>query len=182
MTKTSKTLTALAAAATIGLVAVAAPQPAEARNGGAIAAGIIGGLAVGALIGAAAIGPSGYGPGYALPVPDTGTVVATDPSACLGRMGLRSSCGLRRNAAKSDNLSHEEMKARIRSACPGFFSDEGRAGAQQISDILEQSLSRHGDRISLDSLSRSALPTSPGGNFYEEDDLRACDRRRAGSG
>jgi hypothetical protein len=63
MTKTSKTLTALAAAATIGLAAVAAPQPAEARNGGAIAAGIIGGLAVGALIGAAANGPY-YGPGY----------------------------------------------------------------------------------------------------------------------
>ena len=56
MTKTSKTLTALAAAATIGLAAVATPQPAEARNGGAIAAGVIGGLAVGALIGAA------YGP------------------------------------------------------------------------------------------------------------------------
>ena len=66
MTKTSKTLTALAAAATIGLAAVAAPQPAEARNGGAIAAGIIGGLAVGALVAAAANGPYGYGygPGY----------------------------------------------------------------------------------------------------------------------
>lgn len=58
MTKMTKTLTALAAAATIGLAAVATPQPAEARNGGAIAAGVIGGLAVGALIGAA------YGPGY----------------------------------------------------------------------------------------------------------------------
>jgi hypothetical protein len=67
MTKTTKTLTALAAAATIGLAAVAAPQPAEARNGGALAAGIIGGLAVGALVGAAAAnGPYyGYGPGYA---------------------------------------------------------------------------------------------------------------------
>src|SRR5262249_61603488 len=66
MTKTTKTLTALAAAATIGLAAVAAPQPAEARNGGAIAAGIIGGLAVGALGGAAAAnGPYyGYGPGH----------------------------------------------------------------------------------------------------------------------
>ena len=65
MTKITKTLTALAAAATIGLAAVATPQPAEARNGGAIAAGVIGGLAVGALIGAAANGPYyGYGPGY----------------------------------------------------------------------------------------------------------------------
>jgi hypothetical protein len=64
MTKTSKTLTALAAAAAIGLATIAAPQPAEARNGGAIAAGIIGGLAVGALVAAAANGPYGYGPGY----------------------------------------------------------------------------------------------------------------------
>ena len=62
----TRTLTALAAAATLGPAAIAAPQPAEARNGGAIAAGIIGGLAVGALIGAAANGPYyGYGPGYA---------------------------------------------------------------------------------------------------------------------
>ena len=64
MTKISKTLTALAAAATIAVAAVAAPQPAEAR-GGRIAAGIIGGLAAGALIGAAVNGPYyGYGPGY----------------------------------------------------------------------------------------------------------------------
>jgi hypothetical protein len=64
MTKT-RTLIALAAAGTLGLAAVAAPQPAEARNGGAIAAGVIGGLAVGALIGAAANGPYyGYAPGY----------------------------------------------------------------------------------------------------------------------
>ena len=41
------------------------PQPAEARHGGAIAAGVIGGLAVGALVGAAASAPYyGYAPGY----------------------------------------------------------------------------------------------------------------------
>jgi len=65
MTKT-RPLTALAAAATLGIAAIAAPQPAEAR-GGAVAAGIIGGLAAGAIIGAAASGPyyaSGPGPGY----------------------------------------------------------------------------------------------------------------------
>jgi hypothetical protein len=65
MTKT-RTLTALATAATLGIAAIAAPQPAEAR-GGAIAAGIIGGLAAGAIIGAAASGPAyayGPGPGY----------------------------------------------------------------------------------------------------------------------
>src|SRR5262249_53213044 len=56
MTRT-RTLTALAAAAILGLAAVAAPQPAEARHGGAIAAGVIGGLAIGALIGSAACAP-----------------------------------------------------------------------------------------------------------------------------
>lgn len=64
MTKISRTLTALATAATLGLAAVATPQPAEAR-GGAIAAGVIGELAAGAIIGAAVHGPYyGYGPGY----------------------------------------------------------------------------------------------------------------------
>jgi hypothetical protein len=59
-----KTLTAIAVAATFALASVAAPQPAQARNG-RVAAGIIGGLAVGALIGAAAAnGPHYYGPSY----------------------------------------------------------------------------------------------------------------------
>jgi hypothetical protein len=62
MTRT-RTLTALAAAATLGIAAIAAPQPAEAR-GGAWAAGIIGGLAAGAIIGSAVHGPYyAYGPG-----------------------------------------------------------------------------------------------------------------------
>jgi len=60
MTKMTRTLTALAAAATLGIAAIAAPQPAEAR-GGAWAAGIIGGLAAGAIIGSAI----GHGPYYA---------------------------------------------------------------------------------------------------------------------
>ncbi len=63
MTKTIKTLTTLAAAATLAVVAVATPQPAEAR-GGALAAGIIGGLAAGAIIGSAAASGGYYGPGY----------------------------------------------------------------------------------------------------------------------
>jgi hypothetical protein len=60
-------LTATAAAAALAIATVAAPQHAEARHGGAVAAGIIGGLAAGALIGvAAANGPYyyGYGPRY----------------------------------------------------------------------------------------------------------------------
>ena len=63
-----KTLTAIAAAATLALAAVAAPQPAEARHG-AIAAGIIGGLAAGALIGAAAANGPYYGPGPIITAP-----------------------------------------------------------------------------------------------------------------
>jgi len=64
MTKISKTLTALAAAATIAVAAVAAPQPAEARGGRNAA--LIGGLAAGVIVGAAvANGPYyGYGPRY----------------------------------------------------------------------------------------------------------------------
>ena len=56
-----KTLTAMAAAATLALATVAVPQKAEARHG-AIAGAIIGGLAAGALIGAATA--PYYGPGY----------------------------------------------------------------------------------------------------------------------
>lgn len=59
----TKTITALAAAATIAVAAIAAPATADAR-GGRIAAGVIGGVAAGALIGAAANGGYGYGPGY----------------------------------------------------------------------------------------------------------------------
>jgi hypothetical protein len=66
MTKMTRTFTALAIATTLGLAAVAAPQPAEAhwRGGGGLAAGIIGGLAAGAIIGSAVHGPYyAYGPG-----------------------------------------------------------------------------------------------------------------------
>jgi hypothetical protein len=57
----TKTLTALATGATIAIVAVAAPQQAEARHGG-WGPGIVGGLAAGAIIGGALAGPRyGYG-------------------------------------------------------------------------------------------------------------------------
>ena len=60
----TRTLTALAAAATISIVALAAPQQAEARWRGAGPA-IIGGLAAGAILGGALAGPRygyyGYG-------------------------------------------------------------------------------------------------------------------------
>ena len=59
-----KTLTAIAAAATLALAGVATSQPAQARHGHNGAA-IIGGLAAGALLGAAvANGPYYGGPGY----------------------------------------------------------------------------------------------------------------------
>jgi len=62
----TKTLTALCAAVTLAFAAIAAPAPAEARGGGAVAAGVIGGLAAGAIIGSAASRPYGYygGPYY----------------------------------------------------------------------------------------------------------------------
>lgn len=60
-----KTLTVLAAAATLALVSVGAPSDANAqyrRGGGAVAAGVIGGLAAGAIIGGALAGPRYYEP------------------------------------------------------------------------------------------------------------------------
>ena len=68
MTRITKTLTTLATVSALGLVAVATPQPAQARwgyGGGAVAAGVVGGLAAGAIIGSAAARPYyGYGPAY----------------------------------------------------------------------------------------------------------------------
>jgi hypothetical protein len=72
-----KALTAIAAAATLAVVAVGAPSDARAqRRGGAVAAGVVTGLAAGALIGGAIASqqpayaaPGYYGPGpyYAAP-------------------------------------------------------------------------------------------------------------------
>lgn len=61
-----KILTAVVAVATIAGAAVSASSPAEARwRGGAVAAGVIGGIAAGALIAGAASRPAyGYAPGY----------------------------------------------------------------------------------------------------------------------
>lgn len=60
-----KTLLAIAAAVTLAIASVAAPQPAHA-DGGRIAAGIIGGLAAGAILGSAFGGHRGY---YYAPAP-----------------------------------------------------------------------------------------------------------------
>ncbi len=59
----TKTLTALAAAAVLTVAAVAVPTTADARNDGAVAAGVIGGLAGGGIIGSAAAN-NGYNNGY----------------------------------------------------------------------------------------------------------------------
>jgi len=58
----NRTLTTLAAAAIVATAAISAPTQAQARNGGAIAAGVIGGLALGAIASGAYGGY--YGPGY----------------------------------------------------------------------------------------------------------------------
>lgn len=62
-----KTLTALATAGTLAVAAVAMPATAQAENwhhhgnGGAVAAGVVGGLAAGAIIGSAVAPNYGYG-------------------------------------------------------------------------------------------------------------------------
>jgi hypothetical protein len=60
-------LIVLVAAATMA----AAPAPAQAGNRGAVAAGVLGGLAVGAIVGSAAAQPRYYAPApvYAAPPP-----------------------------------------------------------------------------------------------------------------
>ena len=64
MTRLTRTITAAVAAVTLSAAALVTPtQPAQAR-GGAVAAGIIGGLAAGAIIGSAAAHGPYYGPGY----------------------------------------------------------------------------------------------------------------------
>lgn len=57
----TKILMVCATAAALTFTA-AAPQPAQARDGGAVAAGVLGGLIVGGMIGAAASQPRHYGP------------------------------------------------------------------------------------------------------------------------
>ena len=57
-----KTLTASLAALTLGMTVLSTATPANARGGGLVAAGIIGGLALGALAAGAAHAHSG--PGY----------------------------------------------------------------------------------------------------------------------
>lgn len=60
-----KTLAALATGGVIAAAAVTVPAPAQASNGAAIAAGVVGGLAAGAIIGSA-VAPHysyGYAPG-----------------------------------------------------------------------------------------------------------------------
>ena len=65
----NRALIVLVAAATMG--AAVMPAPAQAGNGGAVAAGVIGGLAAGAIIGSAAAGPRYYEPApvYVAPPP-----------------------------------------------------------------------------------------------------------------
>lgn len=81
-----KTLTALAAVASIAVATAAAPTTAEARCFGcAVGAGVLGGIIGGAIIGSAIAGNPGY-PAYA---PAPGYVVYPDygaryPVACPG--------------------------------------------------------------------------------------------------
>jgi hypothetical protein len=62
-----KMILAAVTAATLAAASLVAPAPANARDGGAVAAGVLGGLAAGAIIGGAAASapPAYYGPGPA---------------------------------------------------------------------------------------------------------------------
>lgn len=51
----------------LALVAAVAATPAQAHDGGAIAAGVVGGLALGAIAGSAAANSNGYNNGYYAP-------------------------------------------------------------------------------------------------------------------
>lgn len=78
-----KTIATLAAATLVMAGSLGAPQ-AQARGGGAVAAGVIGGLAAGALLGAAISEAHsepvyGYGYGYARPAPAYGYGYAPAP-------------------------------------------------------------------------------------------------------
>ncbi|HZS64876.1 MAG TPA: hypothetical protein VFA53_10345 [Xanthobacteraceae bacterium] len=82
-----KALNVLFGAAAVAAAAITVPAPAQARNEGAIAAGVVGGLAAGAIIGSA-VAPR---PVYAYPAyaPAPGYVVysgyyAPYPVACPG--------------------------------------------------------------------------------------------------
>ena len=72
-------LIVLVTAATMG--AAILPAPAQAGSGGAVAAGVVGGLAVGTILGAAAAQPRYYGPA---PAP---VYVAPPPTSCYWTRG-----------------------------------------------------------------------------------------------
>ena len=76
----NRALIVLVAAATMG--AAVMPAPAQAGNGGAVAAGVIGGLAAGAIIGSAAASA----PRYYAPAPAP-VYVAPPPTRCYWTRG-----------------------------------------------------------------------------------------------
>jgi hypothetical protein len=88
-----KTLAALTAAALVAFGTIGTPEAQARGNGGAIAAGVIGGLAAGALLGAAvseAHAAPAYGYGYGRPVPvydyeDEAPVVRYRPAPVVHR-------------------------------------------------------------------------------------------------
>ena len=81
----NKTLIAFGAAAVIAVAAIAAPTQAEARNGGAIAAGVVGGLALGEIAAGAYNGGYGYGPGYGYYEPAPAYYGAYGPGCTIQR-------------------------------------------------------------------------------------------------
>ena len=80
-------LIVLATAAAMG--AAILPAPAQAGNGGAVAAGVIGGLAVGTMLGAAAAQPRYYGPAPVYVAPPPPSLLLDPWRAGVGRLSRR---------------------------------------------------------------------------------------------
>ena len=129
----TRTLTTLAAAATLAVAAIAAPSPAQARGGGAVAAGVIGGLAAGAIIGGARPIPwlRYYGGGYYAAARTMRARLRLAPGAFLG--------GYRLARPPGSGLLLTKSEPTFRKGWPGFLHCRMPGGVfvvNQISDKL----------------------------------------------
>jgi len=115
----NKTLIALVGAGVLALTAVAAPQDAYARNrGGAVAAGIIGGLAAGAIIGGAIASSP---PAYAAPAPAYAPVSGYEPyPAYYGAVPVECPGGYWARRPLHDSWGRVVGWSRPRFFCPAY--------------------------------------------------------------
>ena len=116
-------LIVLVTAATMG--AAILPAPAQAGgNGGAVAAGVIGGLAVGGMLGAAAAQPRYYAPGAGL-CRSAAAVLLLDPRrAGVGRLSRRVGAAARAGLRLTDAQRLPRIEAPARLARAFLFDSE----------------------------------------------------------